>query len=38
MIAREQAGVWGRPDATAVEDMVCLDLIQGDEISLGENA
>ncbi len=37
MIAREQARVWGGPDATAVGDMVCLDLIQGDEISLGGN-
>jgi hypothetical protein len=37
MIAREQARVWGGPDATAVGDMVCLDLIQGDEIALGGN-
>ncbi len=27
MIAREQARVWGEPDATAVGDIVCLDLI-----------
>ncbi len=37
MIAREQALVWGGPDATEVGDVVCLDLIQGDEISLGGN-
>jgi hypothetical protein len=34
MIAREQARVWGGPDAMAVGDMVCFDLIQGDELSL----
>ncbi len=37
MIAREQARVWGGPDAMAVEGMVCLDLIQGEELSLGGN-
>ncbi len=35
MIAREQARVWGGPDAAAVGDMVCLNLIQGDELLLG---
>ncbi len=37
MIAREQARVWGGPDAMAVGDMICLDLIQGEELSLGGN-
>ncbi len=33
----DKACVWGGPDAPAVGDMVCLDLIQGDEMSLGGN-
>ncbi len=37
MIAREQARVWGGLDAAAVGDMVCLDPIQGDKLSLGGN-
>ncbi len=37
MIARKQARLWGGPDAMAVGDMVCLDLIQGEELSLGGN-
>ncbi len=37
MIAREWARVWDGPDAMAVRDMVCLDLIQGEELSLGGN-
>jgi hypothetical protein len=38
MIVKEQARVWGGPDAAAVGDMVCLDLIQGDKLSLGGNS
>jgi hypothetical protein len=37
MIAREQARLWGGPDAMTVGNMVCLDLIQGEELSLGRN-